>query len=321
VKRRLQPPRSEERLPRFDTPNILWFFGAIATAYASNAVIAKVSSSDRGVWIFLVALLLAAVYAALAIVLRASRWWIPGGLFATIVVTLVPAIGVGFERLIGVGPGADSGTGTTVVYGTAAPTYSSGSGFSGSIFVLGLLTIAAGAVVYSLTRFDFVLAVVALAIVFTALLFVPAVVDQTTGTDTAATLIAVGAVLVWIGLMLDARRKRRAAFWWHTVGLGSIALALVYFIGAGDEKAAWAAMLALGILVLLLAMPFGRATWGVYGVAGAYAPLVHYIASGAGGWRLPLVLVFVSLSLLVLGVALHLHGDTWTARARTRLGL
>jgi hypothetical protein len=316
---RLQPPQSEERLPRFDTPNILWFFGAIATAFTSIAVIATVSSSDRGVWIFLVALVFAAAYTALAIVLRASRWWIPSGLFATIVVTLVPAVGVGLERLIGVGPGSDSGT--TIVYGTATPTYSTGSGFSGSIFVLGLLTIAAGAVVYTLTRFDFALAPVALAVVVSALLFVPAVVDQTTGTDYAATSIVIGSVLVWIGLLLDARSKRRAAFWWHAIGLGSVALGLVSFIGAGDEAAAWAAMLALGIVVLLLAVPLGRATWGVYGVAGGYAPLVHYVASGAGGWRLPLVLVFVSLSLLFLGFVLHLHGDALTTRARTRLRL
>src|SRR5262245_38986611 len=100
----LDPPATEERLPRFDTPNVLWFFGAIATASATNAVIAAVHPSARGVWILLVALGFAAVYAALSVALRASRWWVPGGLFAAIVVSLVPAVGIGFERLIGVWP-------------------------------------------------------------------------------------------------------------------------------------------------------------------------------------------------------------------------
>jgi len=64
---------SEERVPRFDTPNILWFFGAIATAATSIGVVATVHPSSRGVWIFLVALAFTAVYATLAVVLRASR--------------------------------------------------------------------------------------------------------------------------------------------------------------------------------------------------------------------------------------------------------
>jgi len=105
---RLQPPQTEERLPRFDTPNILWYFGAIATASTSNGVLAAVHSSSRGVWIFLVALLFMAVYTSLAVMLRLSRWWVPGGLFAAVVVTLVPGLGVGFERLVGVNPGGRS---------------------------------------------------------------------------------------------------------------------------------------------------------------------------------------------------------------------
>src|SRR5205823_1799435 len=53
---RIRPPDVEERLPRFDTANILWYLGAIATAFASNAVVAAVHSSARGIWILLVSL-------------------------------------------------------------------------------------------------------------------------------------------------------------------------------------------------------------------------------------------------------------------------
>jgi uncharacterized membrane protein len=88
------PPASEERLPRFDTPNVLWFFGAIATATATNALIAAVHPSARGVWILLVSLGFSSIYTGLSAALRASHWWVPGGLFATIVVSLVPAVGV-----------------------------------------------------------------------------------------------------------------------------------------------------------------------------------------------------------------------------------
>jgi hypothetical protein len=304
---RLQPPHTEERLPRFDTPNILWFFGAIATASTSNAVVATVHSSSRGVWIFLVALVFAAIYTALTVLLRVSRWWVPGGLFAAVVVSLVPAVGVGFERLIGVNPSGLNGTSLDPF-----------REFHGAIFALGLATMVAGLVAFALVRFDLVQATVALATLATTQFFLPAVVTRPNADDHAATLIATGAVLVMIGLLLDTRGQRRAAFWWHVLGLGGVAAGLVYYVGSQHDAGAWAAMLATAIVVLLFAAPLGRATWGVYGVAGAYSPLVHYVAADARGWRLPLILVFVSLSILFLGIFLHLYGSARLARLRLK---
>jgi len=327
VQARLPSPASEEHFPRFDTPNILWFFGALATASTSIGVVAAVHPSSRGIWIFLVALAFMAVYATLAVVLRAARWWVPGGLFAFVVVTLVPAIGVGFEKLVGVGPaagggGSSSSSSTTIVNGaTTTVTSSGGSGFSGSIFALGLATIVAGLVVFALTRFEFVLALVAFATLITAELFLPAVDDRPSGSDLATTLVVTGTVLVLIGLLLDTRGdgKRRAAFWWHVFGLGGIAVGYLELIGSGNTAAGWAAMLATAAVVLAAAAPLGRATWAVYGLAGGYAPLVHYVAEGGGRWQIPLILVFVSLSVVLLGFVAHLYGDALGARFRKQL--
>jgi hypothetical protein len=310
VRPRLQPPQAEERLPRLDTPNVLWFFGAIATASTSNAVVGTVHASDRGVWIFLVAIVFIAVYAALAVLLRLSRWWVPGGLFATVGVSLVPALSIGFERLVGVWPSD-----------VDAVSFDPFRDFHGSILSLGLVTIVAALVVFALIRFDFVLAAAALASLATVQFFLPAVDGHPSGSDHAATLIVSGSLLVLVGLLLDSRGQRRAAFWWHALGLGGVASGLVYFIGSESDASAWAAMLATAIVVLLLAAPLGRATWSVYGTAGAYAPVVHYIGSGASAWRLPLILVFVSLATVFLGILLHVYGATWSARVRARLRL
>jgi len=304
---RIPPPDTEERLPRFDTPNVLWFFGAIATASTSNAVVAAVHSSGRGVWIFLVALLFMAVYAAAAVELRASRWWVPGGLFAFVVVTLVPAVGVGFERLIGVWPS-----------GVSSASFDPFQDFHGSVFALGLVTMVVGLVVYALVRFEFVLAAVALAYVLTVEWFLPAVDNHPTGGDHATAFLVAGAVLVLVGLLLDSRAKRRAAFWFHVLGLGAVAAGLVYFVGSQHDAGAWVAMLVAGAIVLLLAAPLRRATWAVYGVAGGYAPLVHYIAEGGGRVQIPLILVFVSLAVLFLGIVMHRYGAAWGARLRAR---
>ena len=307
---RIPPPEVEERLPRFDGPNVLWFFGAIATASATNALIAAVSPSARGTWILLLGLCFAAAYTVLCVVLRASRWWVPGGLFATIVVTLVPATGVGFEKLIGVVPES-----------TSDVSFDPFQDFKGSIFALGLVTILVGLAVYQLVQFEFVLSVIALATVLTVLWFVPAVVDHPSSDDHATTLLVTGALMVVIGLLLDRRGKRRAAFWWHVVGFGAVAIGLVYYVGSNRSSAAWIAMMITGVGVLLLAAPLGRSTWAVYGVAGAYAPLVHWIADGGGRWQIPLILVFISLAILFLGIAMHVYGSAWRAQLQQRYRL
>jgi hypothetical protein len=316
---RIPPPASEERLPRFDTPNILWFFGGITTAAMSTALVGAVSPSSRGVWTFLVALLLMAIYAALAMVLRLSRWWVPGGVLAAVFVSLVPSLGIGFERLIGVLPSGGSGTSSVAVAGTATST-STYEGFRGSLFALALATVATGLIVFALTDFAFVLAPVTLAALFSALLFLPAVDDQATPSDVATTAIVTGAVLVGVGLLLDAKRRRRAAFWWHVVGLAAVAYGLAYFVGSQHDEGAWAAMLVTGIVVLLGGAVLGRATWALYGIAGAYVPLVHYAGGSGGTWRVPLVLVLVGLAALSLGFLVHMYGGAWSAWGRARLG-
>ena len=316
---RIPPPPVEERLPRFDTSNILWYFGGVTAAYASFGVVAATSPAHRGIWVLLVALGLMAAYAAFSVVLRASHWWVPGGIFAFVFVTLVPAAGAGFEMLIGTLSPNSSG-GSVSVAGQATQT-STFSDFRGSLFVLALGTVATGLIVYLLVDFAFVLLPTAIATVVTALFFLPAVDDNASGSDVATTLIVTGAVLVFFGLWQDKSGRRRTAFWWHVVGLGSIALGLVYFVGSAGDAGGWAAMLATALVVLLLAAPIGRASWAAYGVAGAYAPLVHYTLNGGGTWRIPLILGLIGLGAVALGLVLRLEADNWAARGRARLGL
>jgi hypothetical protein len=317
---RIPPPPVEERLPRFDTSNVLWYFGGITAAYASFGVVAAVSPAHRGIWTFLVALAFSGVYAALSVVLRASRWWVPGGVFAAVFVVLVPAVGIGFENLIGtLSTSATSSNPLTIP--DQATSASSSGGFRGSLFALALVTVVVGLIVFAMVDFAFVLLPTAVATVVTAILFLPAVDSGPSAGDAATTLIVAGTVLVFAGLMQDKGGRRRSAFWWHVVGLGSVALGLVYFVGSAGDSGAWPAMLATGLVVLLLAAPLGRATWAAYGVAGAYAPLVHYTFAGGGTWRIPLILMLIGLAAIALGLVLRLESDKWAAYGRARLGL
>jgi hypothetical protein len=317
---RIPAPPVEERLPRFDTSNILWYFGGVTAAYASLGVVAAVSPAHRGIWVLLVALAFMGIYGALAVVLRSCQWWVPGGIFAFVFVTLVPAAGAGFEMLIGTLSPSSGGGGSVSVAGQATQT-STFSDFRGSLFVLGLATVVTGLIVYMLVDFAFVLLPTAVATVVTALFFLPAVDDNASGSDVATTLIVTGAVLVLIGLLRDKAGQRRSAFWWHVVGLGSVALGLVYFVGSAGDSGGWAAMLATALVVLLLAAPLGRASWAAYGVAGAYSPLVHYTVDGGGTRRIPFILMLIGLGAIALGLVLRLEADNWAARGSARLGI
>ena len=286
------PVAPVDRRPRFDTPNVLWFFGAFAAGGGSTAVVAAVHPAHRGVWIFLVALGFLTVYALLSAVLLRTGWWVPGGVLAATAVGLVPAVGVGFERLVGVWPGA-------------GVSFDPFQRFEGALFALGLATIAAGLVAFALVRFDFLLSTVAAATLFTTQLLLPAFVSRPGVGDHAVTSLVVGALLVAGGLALDRLGRRRAAFWLHVFGLLGVAGGLGYYAARHGHAWAWVVLLVAGAVILLLAAPLRRATWAAYGLAGFYAAIGHYVSSWFGSWRAPLVLAAAGLGLVLLGMALH----------------
>src|SRR5438552_132498 len=122
--------RTREPLPRFDTPNLLWFFGAITGVGAGIAVVANMPGSARGLWIFLVALGFLAAHVVVSAFLLRKHWPVPGGVLAAAAVAFVPAVGVGFERLIGVLPRS-----------AGEPPYDPFQHFKGAVFALGLATV------------------------------------------------------------------------------------------------------------------------------------------------------------------------------------
>ena len=310
----MPPLPAPSRVPRFDPPNILWYFGAIAATAAAAAVIGQTGSAHRGLWIFLVALAFCGGAAVLAAAASVVGWTIPGGVLTTSAVALIPFVTYGFEKLVGVSTGSDPF-----------------SSWCGSDFAIVAVTIAAGVAAFWLVRFGFVLLPVAVATVLAVEFLVPVFASHPSTNAQMGVLLGTGAALVVVGMLLDARLHRSAAFWWHVVGLFAIAEALTYYaavdvfstfvpspISANHHAWAWVAMLVIGAALLLAAVPVGRATWAAFGVAGVYAPLLHYVADASSSWRLALVMVFVGVGLMCLGVALDVFGPRWRTLVRTR---
>jgi hypothetical protein len=284
-----------------DPPNVLWFTGTYAIAFASYALLGALPESHSSVWIFVAAIALLLVYSAASHRLLRHGWWVPGGLAAALAVALVPAVGVGFLRLID-------------AWSTDMPL----TGFNRGAVAVGIVTAIAGLIAYWLTRFSFLFFTVVTAILATAQFLAVAGDSSTSGHRRATAALVAGGLLVIVGIFLDAVGRRRDAFWFHALGWLSAAAGLVFFVvePGGDPARGWIPMLIVGTLMVIVSGPIRRATWAVYGVLGYYAPLLHYMITGLNErrWTFAVALLAVGLSLFVVGLVLHRYGKTWAVR-------
>jgi hypothetical protein len=299
--------------PRFDPPNILWYFGAIVATIASVAVVSEVGSAHRGLWIFIVALVFCGGAAGLSAFALRFRCWVPGGVMATSAVALFPAMVDGFEHLIGVSP-------------KNAQSIDPFQDFSGAAFAFPAATIATGLAAFWLVRFGFVMLPVTIASLLTVQFLLPVFVSHPSADAHVDALLITGAAFVVIGMLLDARGQRAPAFWWHVLGLFAIAVGLTYYVARGAVEGvlpnisrhhstwAWVAMLVIGASLVIASFAIRRATWAAFGVAGIYAPSLHYVDNWSGAWHFPLLMVFVGVSLVFAGAILDVFGAAWPER-------
>jgi hypothetical protein len=283
-----------------DPPNILWFAGAYALAFASYALLNSVPDSHSSLWIFLAALGFLLVYSAASHGLLRNGWWVPGGLAAALAVAMVPAVVVGFLRLI------DASSRDVPV-----------TDFNGSALATAIVTALAGLIAYWLTRFSFLFFTVVASILLAAQ-FLAVAGSSASGDDRAAAALVCGGLIVIAGVFLDAFGRRRDAFWFHALGWFSVAAGLVFWVvEPGDDPArGWIPMLIVGALMVIASGPIRRATWAVYGVVGYYAALLHYMRDGINenDWVFAVASLGVGLSIFVFGMLIHRFGATWGQR-------
>jgi hypothetical protein len=298
----LPPEPVEREWPRMDPPNVLWFAGAYAIALGSYALLQTLPDTHKSVWILLAAIAFLLAYGAAArLLLLGASWWVPGGLAAALAVAMVPAVSIGFLRLIG-------------VWSSDFPLTDS----NGSAVAVAFVTAAAGLVAYWWTRFSFLFVIVVGATLVAAQFLAVAGSGPVTGDDRATAALIAGGALVIVGVLLDAFGRRRDAFWFHALGWFSAAAGLVFFVvePSRDPDRGWIPMLIVGALLLIVSGPARRATWTVYGVLGYYAPLLHYTAVGLDDnrWTSAVALLAIGLSIFVLGMLLRRYGEAWGER-------
>jgi hypothetical protein len=283
-----------------DPPNVLWFAGAYAVAAGSYVLLGALPESHSSVWIFVAGLAFLLVYSASSHGLLRRGWWVPGGLAAALAVAMVPAVAIGFLRLID-------------VWSNDVPI----TGFNGYALAVAIVTAVAGLIAYWLTRFTFLYFAVVTAILVAAQFLAEAEASPSSE-DRATAALVTGGLIVIVGVFLDAFGRRRDAFWFHALGWFSVAAGLVFLIvePGGDPERGWIPMLIVGTLMVIAAGPIRRATWTVYGVLGYYAPLLHYMVTNLNenGWVFAVALLAVGLSIFVFGMVIHRFGGAWGQR-------
>jgi hypothetical protein len=283
-----------------DPPNVLWFAGTYVVAGGSYGLIGALPESHSSAWIFVAAVAFLLLDSAASHRLLRQGWWVPGGLAAAVAVAMVPAVAVGFLRLID-------------VWSNDVPI----TDFNGWALAVAIVTAVAGLIAYWLTRFTFLYFTVVTAILVAAQ-FLAAAGGSPSGEDRATAALVSGGLMVIAGVFLDAFGRRRDAFWFHALGWFSAAAGLVFLIvePGGHPERGWIPMLIVGTLIVIAAGPIRRATWAVYGVLGYYAPLLHYMVTGLNenGWVFAVALLAAGLSIFVFGMLIHRFGGTWRRR-------
>jgi hypothetical protein len=283
-----------------DPPNVLWFAGAYAVAAGSYVLLGALPESHSSLWIFVAGLALLLLYSAASHELLRQGWWVPGGLAAAVGVAMVPAVAVGFLRLID-------------VWSSDLPV----SHFNGYAVAVAVVTAVAGLIAYLLTRFTFLYFTVVTAILVGSQ-FLTEAGGSATGQGRAAAALISGGLMLIVGVFLDAFGRRRDAFWFHALGWFSAAAGLVFLIvePSGNPERGWIPMLIVGTVIVIVAGPIRRATWAVYGVLGYYASVLHYMLTNLNenGWVFAVAVLAVALSIFVFGMVIHRFGETWRQR-------
>jgi hypothetical protein len=73
-------------------------------------------------------------------------------------------------------------------------------------------------------------------------------------------------------------------------------------------------MIVIGVALVISSFVVRRAIWAGFGVAGIYAPALHYVNDWSGAWHFPLLMVFVGVGLVFAGAILDVIGGTWPQR-------
>jgi hypothetical protein len=296
-------------VPRVDGPNVLWYFGTVVAIGATSWLLGTRWDRFSDPLLLFVALAYLLVYSGIVLGMLRRKWLVPAGLFAAIAGlfaamagSTVPLVVFAFEHWTGWWP-------------RRHPSHHIAfhESISASWVAMEIVTILVAVALALVARQPFPLAVAAFAGWYLSMDLTPAFFGrEPTANQYAWTSIGVGLVMVGTGTVLDVRRLRRYAFWWHVFGLLTIAGSLCWFVVDEFEHTRWSIVTLLSALTLFLSIPFRRTTYVVFGAWGLLSSSGYWsFDAWQRSWAFPFVVSIVGVAFIVLGMLIQVRGDAW----------
>jgi hypothetical protein len=295
---------------RFDTPNFLFYFGAIV-AIAATGFFVGLGWERRGpTFMFIASVGFLAFYAAASFVFLRRGLFTPGGLFAAMAVSVVPLVVYAFERLTGWWP-EDQPRAYEAFHQEILASW----------VAMELITIAVGIAVLAYVRFPLILAPVAFAVWYLSMDLAPLFFgEDVTEDERIGVSIVVGLLMLASGLALDWREARRIAFWAHFFGLLILLGTLCWLTFEHYDRLTWTLVTVVSFATALASIPLQRTTYVVFGALGLLATTCYWIHEVfEDSLIFPFAVAAAGVASMAFGIVVQRYGERWRETAAARL--
>ncbi len=281
--------------PRFDLPNVAYYFGALVVISAMGWFMTEAWERLGGGGILLISLAYAGAFLMAGRALwRREGLRVPGGLLVTLAVCMTPLAVYGFERMTGLWPQSDPGD-----YG----------GFydwiRGSWLPMEAGTVAAGLVALRFFRFPFLVAPVAFALWFTSMDLTPLLYGEGVSSGAAYQKVSLcfGLAMLLGSYLVDllAGGEEDLAFWGYL--FGTLAFWGGLSLLEGGTELDWFLYGLINLGMIPLSVLLGRRVLVVFGAVGVLGYTGHLAGEiFEDSILFPFALSAIGLAVIGLGI-------------------
>jgi hypothetical protein len=294
---------------RFDTPNFLWYFGAIVAIAATGFFVGLGWERRGATFMFIASVAFLVAYAAASVLLLRSGWFTPGALFAAMAVSVVPLVVYAFERLTGWWP-MDQPRAFEAFHQEILAAW----------VAMELITIVVGIAALFYVGFPLILAPVAWAVWYLSMDLAPLFFGDDVTTDERIVISAVvGLLMIASGLALDLRGQRRIAFWAHLFGLLTLLGAMLWLTDAHYDRTTWTLITFVSFGAALASIPLQRTTYVVFGGLGLLATTCYWTFEVfEDSLAFPFAVAAAGVAFMGLGLVVKRYGAQWRGTVLAR---
>lgn len=278
---------------KFDLPHVLYYIGALIVISAMGWFLGKGWEKFGGEGIMLISLAYIAIYVALGSYLwQRDSLKVPGGLFITLAVCLIPLFIYGFQ----------SYTGWWIVEepGNYQDFY---NWVKGGWFVMEIGTIVGGLAALWFFRFPFITAPIFFVLWFMSMDITPLIFGskQFVWDDRLWVSLWFGLAMLVIAYLIDRRTQEDFAFWAYFFGI------LAFWFGLtlldSDSELKRLIYCVINIVLILLSVLLQRRVFLIFGALGVFGYIGYlfyrYFSESA---LFPFILSFVGVVVVFLGI-------------------